>query len=182
MSKNETERLRDLSDSARRTRAALTESERTRDEPRELSDDDRIAAFRQRLFQSILPDPPRIPGYHMCWLSSTSEVDSIADRQTLGYELVTWEEVQGWAHASANVGAQPGEFVRVREMVLAKLSEKLHRAYMHIAHHEKPAQFDEAVLSAIDNMRAQAGGKTSVQEEEGISDIRSQMRMPSPFL
>jgi hypothetical protein len=181
MSKNE-ERLRDLSDSDRRPRAAPTASERTRDEARETSDDLRIAAFRQRLFQSVLPDPPSIAGYHMCWLSSENPADSIADRQALGYELVTWSEVQGWSHASANVGAQPGEVVRVREMVLAKLSERLHQEYMHIAHHEKPAHQDEAVISAIEAMNASAQRKgSSVKEDEGFEDIRSQMRRPSPF-
>ncbi len=180
MSKNE-ERLRNLSDSDRRQRGAPDESERTRDEPRETSDELRIEMFRQRLFQAGLPDPPRIDGYHMCWLSTESKGDSISDRQALGYELVTWSEVRGWGHAKANVEAQDGEPVRINEMVLAKISERLHRAYMHIAHHEKPAQYDEAILTAIENMQAKARGKTSIEEEEGIKDIRSQMRKASPF-
>lgn len=181
MSKNETERLRDLSDSSRRTRGTPDESERTRDEARELSDEQRIAEFRQRLYQPVLPKPPQIPGYRTIWLSTESQSDSITDRQTLGYELVTWGEVRGWSHANANVGAQEGEPVRVKEMVLAKLSERLWREYMHIAHHERPAHADEAILTAIENMNAQGRGKTAVVEEEGIKDIRSQMHKRSPF-
>lgn len=181
MSKNETERLRDLSDSSRRPRGAPTESERTRDEERELSDEERIAAFRKRKFQSILPDPPRIPGYHCCWLSTENSADSISDRQQLGYELVTWAEVRGWGHANANTSAQEGEVVRVREMVLAKLAERYHGEYMHINHHERPAQNDESILSVIDDMKSRSKGKTSITEEEGIEDIRSQMRKASPF-
>ena len=129
----------------------------------------------------MLPDPPAIPGYRTTWLTTESPSDSIADRQSIGYQLVTWGEVRGWAHASANVGAQEGEPVRVREMVLAKISEGLWREFMHIAHHEKPASQDEAILTAIEDMNAQARGKTSLEEEEGIKDIRSQMRKASPF-
>ena len=182
MSKNE-ERLRDLSDSDRRTRGTPNESERTRDEPRELADDEdhRLALFRQRQFQSVLPNPPEMPGYRTIWLTTESPSDSIADRQSIGYQLVTWGEVRGWAHANANVEAQAGEPVRVKEMVLAKISERLWREYMHINHHEKPASQDEAILTGIENMNAQGRGKTSLVEEEGIKDIRSQMHKASPF-
>ena len=182
MSKNDGERLRDTTDSSRRPRAAQTEGERTRDEAREISDDHRIAAFRQRQYQSVLPIPPQIPGYSMCWLTTENSSDSIAERQQQGYELVSWAEVRGWVHANANVEAQDGEPVRVKEMVLAKISERLRNEYMHIAHHEKPLQSDEGILSAVDNMSEKAKRQgTSVEEEEGIRDIRDQMRKKSPF-
>ena len=49
-------------------------------ENRELSDDERVAEFRQQYFQSALPDIPKIEGYHVCWLTTENPRDPIHAR------------------------------------------------------------------------------------------------------
>ena len=59
---------------------------------REVSEDERVEMFRQQFFQSSLPDLPEIPGWHLCWLTTTNPRDSIQQRIRLGYEPVKSEE------------------------------------------------------------------------------------------
>ena len=80
------ERLkRDLGVASRRSRAM---DDRTVTEDREVSEDDRLEMFRMQQFSDALPDLPEIPGFHMCWLSTTNGSDPIARRMRLGYTPV----------------------------------------------------------------------------------------------
>jgi hypothetical protein len=99
------ERLKKTSDPARESRAAL---DRAAKEARELSDDDRVEMFRQQFFQSALPDLPKIPGYHSCWLTTTNPRDSIQGRMRLGYEPIKPEDVPGWEYATIKTGEYVG--------------------------------------------------------------------------
>ena len=51
---------------------------------------ERLEAFRDKWQNSALPDLPKdaIPGFHLCWLSTTNTYDSIDKRMALGYEPV----------------------------------------------------------------------------------------------
>ncbi|HET8730778.1 MAG TPA: hypothetical protein VFM34_06680, partial [Moraxellaceae bacterium] len=60
-----------------RRRDTRRAQERDVTERRELSEDDRLEMFRQQLFNDALPDLPEIPGYHLCWLTTTNPRDSI---------------------------------------------------------------------------------------------------------
>jgi len=104
---------------------------------RKISDTDRLDMFRQSLFQSALPDLPEIPGYHVCWLTTTNPRDSIHSRRSLGYEPVLPEEVPGWDYASLKTGEYAG-LIGVNEMVAFKLPMRLYEMYMNEAHHERP--------------------------------------------
>ena len=53
-------------------------------EDREISDSDRLDMFRQQFFHASLPDLPKIPGYHVCWLTTTNPRDTINMRMRLG--------------------------------------------------------------------------------------------------
>jgi len=54
------------------------------------SNRERIEAFRDRWQNTALPDIPEglLPGFHLCWLSTTNNYDSIDKRMALGYEPV----------------------------------------------------------------------------------------------
>ena len=60
------------------------------EDPTSKSKRERAEAFRDRWQNSALPDLPEgiIPGFHLCWLSTTNGYDSIDKRMTLGYEPV----------------------------------------------------------------------------------------------
>ena len=56
---------------------------------------ERLEAFRDKWQNSALPDIPEnaIPGFHLCWLSTTNNYDSIDKRMALGYEPVKAAEL-----------------------------------------------------------------------------------------
>ena len=63
---------------------------------RNSTDADRLELFRMAHAQAALPDLPPIPGFHVCWLTSTNSKDSLAFRRRLGYEPIKPEELVGF--------------------------------------------------------------------------------------
>lgn len=175
------ERLRNLSDKARMPRGAAIDAEdRSRDEPREVSDDQRIEAFRARQFQFVLPDLPEIPGYKCIWLS-TENLNDMRQREADGYVPVTPNDVPGWAFPGMSDGGQAGT-INIREMRAYKLPVHLWNAYMSINHHEKPMEDDSKLIARIDS-RVGAGKSLVADggEASGIAEIREGLRVKSPW-
>lgn len=160
---------------ARKSRA--TEDRRSADQERVLTDDERLDEFRKSFFQSVLPDLPQIPGYHVCWLTTTNPRDSIASRVRLGYEPIRAEDVPGWEYATLKGGEYEG-CVGVNEMIAFKLPMQLYEAYMREVHHEQPLAEEEKLSSVIDVIREEAAavaksGSRGIQMEfeEGHADL-----------
>lgn len=176
MSDNDDLRLRNLADEGRRPRgAALSAEERDKDIPRELSDAERVDAFRKRSYQSVLPDIPAIPGYRCIWLNPESTDDPVADRMAFGYEPVLKSDIPHWRHPMQREGANP-EHVFVREMQAFKLKEHLWRQFMSHNHHERPLAEDQKLLDTAKALKSPAGATVPVIEDEGQRDIRQQIR------
>jgi hypothetical protein len=177
------ERLRNLSDPVRTPRASGKTEGSSRDEPRGVSDDLRIEAFRARQFQYVLPDLPEIAGYSTIWVSTENPTD-IQQKQADGYEFVHPDDIPGWNFPGASDAGSPGT-VNVREMRAMKLRIALWNGYMSINHHEKPADMDSALLARIDS--AGGPGKPGLQdagdrgEYSGVAEIRESQRSRNPW-
>jgi hypothetical protein len=172
------ERLKKVLGEGRENRLAY---DRAATESRELSDDARVEMFRQQFIQAALPDLPKIPGYHTCWLTTTNPRDSIQSRIRLGYEPIKPEEVPGREYVSIKTGEWTG-FVGVNEMLAFKLPMSLYHRYMNEAHHDAPAREDEkltAVLDSIKESAEAAGGR--IVEGDGISSLRENAGRRSSF-
>jgi len=157
------------------SRASRNMEDREITENRTFTDNDRLSMFRQQFFQSALPDLPEIPGYHVCWLTTTNPRDSIHSRRSLGYTPVEPHEVPGWDHASIKTGEYVG-CIGVNEMVAFKLPMKLYEVYMHEAHYERPRAEEGKLADTADFIRSQAkqlGG--DVYEGDCLSEMRSPM-------
>lgn len=147
-------------------------SDRNVTENRELSEDDRLEMFRNTLFNDALPDLPDIPGYHLCWLTTTNPRDPIHRRMQLGYEAVKPEEVPGMEYASVKTGEWSG-FIGVNEMLAFKLPMSLYEMFMNEAHHTAPLREEDKLAEVADIMReqaARAGG--SLLEGDGMQELR----------
>jgi len=141
-------------------------------ENRGISDDDRLEMFRAQLFNDALPDLPEIPGYHVCWLTTTNPRDPIHRRIQLGYEPVKAEEVPGMAHASVKTGEYAG-MIAVNEMLAFKLPESLYQRFMKEAHHDAPLREEDKLAEVADMMRQQAEQSGSrLIEGDGMEDFR----------
>lgn len=141
-------------------------------ENREVTDDDRLEMFRAQLFNDALPDLPNIPGYHMCWLTTTNPRDPIHRRIQLGYEPIKASEVPGMEFASVKTGEWAG-MVGVNEMIAFKLPETLYQRFMQEAHHDAPLREENKLAETAEIMRQQAEGSGSTLfEGDGMMEMR----------
>ena len=160
-----------LKKSAAESRSNRAMKDRAVTENRALSDEDRVAMFRQQFFQSSLPDLPKIPGWHMCWLTTTNPRDSIQTRIRLGYEPVKPEDVPGWEYATLKTGDWAG-FIGVNEMLAFKLPISLYEKYMKEAHHDAPLREEEKLTDTAEFLEEQAkASKSRVTMGDGHSEI-----------
>ena len=140
-------------------------------ESRELTEDDRVEMFRQNFFQSALPDLPKLPGWHTCWLTTTNPRDSIQVRLRLGYEPIKPEEVPGWEYATVKTGEWSG-FVGVNEMLAFKLPMSLYERFMQEAHHDAPLREEEKLSDTAEFMEQQArASKSRIDMGDGMSGL-----------
>ena len=142
---------------------------------RALSDDERVAEFRQQYFQSALPDIPKIDGYHVCWLTTDNPRDPIHSRIRLGYEPIRAHDIPGWDHASIKTGEWEG-CIGVNEMIAFKIPLELYESYMYINHHEQPLGEEEKLSSQIREMEEEMNrearrGTVSLELEDGTAAL-----------
>ena len=148
-----------------------TMSDRPVTQERALSDVERVEMFRQQMFQSALPDLPKLPGWHTCWLTTTNPRDSIQARLRLGYEPLKPEDVPGWEYASIKTGEWQG-FIGVNEMLAFKLPMSLYMAFMKEAHHDAPQREEEKLTDTAQFMMSQARASGSnLMIGDGNSEI-----------
>jgi hypothetical protein len=180
---------------ARKLREERLESKARRDrgldavraaDTRTLDDRERLDEFRQSLYQSVLPNLPKIKGYHVIWLTTTNPADSIAARMRLGYEPIKPSEVPGYETLSLKTGEYAG-CIGVNEMVAFKLPLRLFQLYMEEAHHTQPLLEEQKLEDAVEAVREQAMMTASsrrarksikVEREEGTEDIISDRPAP----
>ena len=163
------ERLKKTKEEGREDRAM---QDRAVTENREISDDDRLAMFRQQFFQAALPDLPKIPGYHVCWLTTTNPRDTINMRMRLGYEPVKPEDIPGWEATTVKSGEWQG-LIGVNEMLAFKLPISLYERYMQEAHHDAPLRELEKLTDTAEFLQQQAENSgTYLVEGDGMQDMR----------
>ena len=141
------------------TRADRDESDvtRTSQDGTILSREERRRMLRAEWQQEILPTPPKVDGWHYCWLSTTNSADPIYKRVQRGYQPVKASEIAGFAQYQV----QQGEFegcVACNEMVLFKIPQELYLDLMSYFHHELPLE-EEDILKA--NVKQAVEGQDS---------------------
>lgn len=170
------------------SRADRASSDRSVTENREATDSLR----NEELFAMLrdvntkLPTPPAIPGFHLCWLTTTNQSDPIEHRLRIGYELVKQTELQGFALPTQQSGQVSDDHIRVNEMVLAKISMERFETIMKYLHHDLPL---EQVQTLKNSVRIEKDGKgrdvgyTGDGFRDGISDgfttLTGRARAPS---
>ena len=153
-------------------RGSRAMSDRAVTERRDISDDDRLQMFQQALFNDALPDLPNLPGYHLCWLTTTNTRDPLHRRMQLGYEPVKPEEVPGMQYATLKTGEWSG-FIAVNEMLAFKLPMSLYQRFMQEAHHDAPLREEQSLADQSDAIREQLmRSGSNVTEGDGLSELR----------
>lgn len=166
------ERLKKTDDVARSDRGSA-DAARIQNDGTALTTAERIKMMRNEWKQEVLPNPPPIPGYHLCWLSSTSKGDPIHNRMRLGYEPVKATELFGFEKFSMKGGEWDG-FVSCNEMLLFKLPEEIYQAMMVEFHHNMPLEEEQGLRQRIDSENQQRdsnGRQLGSVEGDGFHDL-----------
>ena len=141
-------------------------------ENRTVSEDDRLEMFRNQLFNDALPDLPDMPGWHVCWLTTTNPRDPIHRRMQLGYEPIRPEEVPGMEYATLKTGEYAG-MIGVNEMLAFKLPQSLYQKFMREAHYDAPLREEDKLAETAEIMREQAArAGSTLYEGDGLSEMR----------
>jgi len=148
-------------------RVEETKERMAAEDPDSKSRRERAEAFRDKWQNSALPDLPvgAIPGFHLCWLSTTNNYDSIDKRMALGYEPVKAAELGKGFEALGKMSS--GKFegcVSCNEMVLFKLPEEIYQEVMRMMHLEDPLEHQRNITASVRSTAQDGKGGRSILE------------------
>ena len=146
-----------------------------------LSPEERRRLLRQEHIQEVLPTPPKLPGMHCCWLSTTNSTDPIYKRVQRGYLPVKAAEVPGYGGQFTVMGGEFDGCIRCNEMLLFKISDQTYQDLMMIFHHDMPLEQEATIRDKLEgNQEYDSSGRPLAQTEGGFDNLgRSPDRNPS---
>lgn len=145
-----------------------------------ISTQERRKMWSDEWTQSALPKLPDLPGWHLCWLSTTNSYDSIDKRIRLGYVPVKADELPGFDNYRVKAGEHVG-FVACNEMLLHKIPLDVYQDIMQQMHHELPNDEADKIRVQVENLQGarDSSGKSLTQVEgEGFGDLDRNVRAP----
>lgn len=147
-------------------------NEREVTENREIADDIRLELFRDSMHQSVLPDLPHMPGYHVCWLTTSNARDSIQHRLRIGYELIRVEQCPEWDGVTTRVPGYDG-VIGINEMVAARIPLRLYNQFMVHVHHDSPLAEEEKLKAQVERAadELEAAGSGLVEVGDGTASM-----------
>jgi hypothetical protein len=167
-----------LNTGGRESRASLDSS---REAPEEMfvSADERRKMWKEEWVQSALPPAPDLPGWHVCWLSTTNSYDSIDKRLRLGYTPVMADEVKGYENWRVKAGEHSG-YVACNEMLLFKIPMETYQDIMAHFHHDQPLEEANKIkMQAESQVGRDSRGKPLGQVEgDGLEQIDKPIPAP----
>jgi hypothetical protein len=145
-----------------------------------ISKQERRKMWSDEWTQSALPKVPEIPGWHLCWLSTTNGYDSIDKRMRLGYVPVKSEEVHGFDNYRVKAGEDVG-FIACNEMRLYKLPMEVYQEVMTQMHHDAPNEESDKVQVQVEQLqgnRDSSGKSLGSVEGEGFGNLNRNIQTP----
>jgi hypothetical protein len=144
-----------------------------------VSSDERRKMWKDEWTQSALPGVPEMPGWHVCWLSTTNSYDSIDKRMRLGYVPVKADELPDMRNNRVKAGDHEG-YIACNEMLLYKIPMDLYQEVMAHFHHEAPLEEANKIrLQAEQNVARDSRGRSLGQiEGEGLGEIDKPIPAP----
>ena len=159
---------------------ASEDASRRPPEEKFMSAQERRKAWSDEWTQSALPKVPTIPGWHLCWLSTTNAYDTIDKRMRLGYVPVTADEIPGFDSYRVKAGEHVGH-VSCNEMLLFKLPMDVYQDVMAQMHYEAPREEVDRILSQAESAGAKdSSGRRLVQVEAGMDRFDQQQPNRAP--
>jgi len=173
-------RLKKTLDAGGRESRSSQDSSRAAPEEAFISKQERRKMWSDEWTQSALPKVPEIPGWHLCWLSTTNGYDSIDKRMRLGYVPVRADELPGFDNYRVKAGEDIG-FIACNEMRLSKLPMEVYQEVMLQMHHEAPNEEADKVQVQIEQLqgnRDSSGKSLGSVEGEGFGNLNRNVKTP----
>ena len=165
-----------------RIAAERESNDREFSEDRELTEDERLELFRDSMSQSVLPDLPAMPGFHVFWATTTNARDSVQWRIRIGYRPIRAEECPGWEGVTIKSGEYAG-IIAVNEMLAMRIPLSLYNRYMREVHHTAPLAEQEKIRAQIRRVSDDAASRGSrVIEGDGMAELARRVAPPSEFV
>lgn len=145
-----------------------------------ISKQERRKMWSDEWTQSALPKVPEIPGWHLCWLSTTNGYDSIDKRMRLGYVPVRADELPGFDNYRVKAGEDVG-FIACNEMRLYKLPMEVYQDVMTQMHHDAPNEESDKVQVQVEQLqgnRDSSGKSLGSVEGEGFGNLNRNVQTP----
>ena len=144
------------------------------------------ALLREEALANALPNPPKLPGWHQCWLSTTNTYTPIQQYVRLGYVPVKPEEHAEWQYLKQHGAGHGGDTVTCNEMVLYKIPEEAYQQIMRVVHHDRPLEEERRMRANIEQLKTgddfrDSDGKPLVREEGDGFEVDRRVRAPSSF-
>jgi len=172
------ERLKKSSAPAVRGDRVEADASRTQSDGTSFDLEERRRMIRSEWSNDVLPNPPKVDGWHYCWLSTTNATDPIYKRMQKGYQPVKASEIPGFAQYKS----QQGEFegcVACNEMLLFKIEEELYQEIMRVFHYERPMEDEEMLRNnAVENINERDSNGRALGEVEGFDNLARRVRTP----
>lgn len=173
-------RLKKTLNAGGRESRSSQDSSRAAPEEAFISKQERRKMWSDEWTQSALPKVPEIPGWHLCWLSTTNGYDSIDKRMRLGYVPVRADELPGFDNYRVKAGEDVG-FIACNEMRLYKLPMEVYQEVMTQMHHDAPNEESDKVQVQIEQLqgnRDSSGRSLGSVEGEGFGNLNRNVQSP----
>ncbi len=173
-------RLKKTLNAGGRESRSSQDSSRAAPEEAFISKQERRKMWSDEWTQSALPKVPEIPGWHLCWLSTTNGYDSIVKRMRLGYVPVRADELPGFDNYRVKAGEDIG-FIACNEMRLYKLPMEVYQEVMTQMHHDAPNEESDKVQVQIEQLqgnRDSSGRSLGSVEGEGFGNLNRNVQTP----
>ncbi len=173
-------RLKKTLNAGGRESRSSQDSSRAAPEEAFISKQERRKMWSDEWTQSALPKVPEIPGWHLCWLSTTNGYDSIDKRMRLGYVPVRADELPGFDNYRVKAGEDIG-FIACNEMRLYKLPMEVYQEVMTQMHHDAPNEESDKVQIQVQQLqgnRDSSGKSLGSVEGEGFGNLNRNVQTP----
>jgi len=155
------------------------DSERVNKDGTALTLEERRKALRQEWTQDVLPTPPKVPGWHFCWLSTTNSSDPIYKRMQKGYQPVKASELAGFTQTRVTEGEFEG-VISCNEMLLFKIEEELYQDIMLYLHHELPMSEEELLkANTVAELQGEDRDGRNLGSVEGFDTLARRVNTPT---
>lgn len=171
------ERLKKSDGATVRGDRAAEDNSRTQADGTVMTMEERKRLLRSEFDQEVLPTPPKTPGWHYCWLSTTSSADPIYKRMQKGYEPVRVTDLPGFSSMIVSSGEFEG-CISCNEMILFKLPEELYQDMMQFFHYEKPMEEEEFLRANAQGQGQDSNGR-DLGEVEGFDSLARRVKTPT---